>query len=129
MLKILRSSEKLSTVWLHEPHYQATISTKFKAESLKRAQRLAAAAGVYKVEEASYPNIGQLNSRAKSRDYSIDGKKITDQSVRKCGNKIDGAELAVTPCYRAKSFTSSVGAGDTASAAFIFSLKAPINQV
>lgn len=129
MHKILKLSEKLSTIWLHEPHYQATISTKFEAESLKKAQRLAAAAGVYKVEKGYYPTIGQLNSRAKSRDYSSDGKKITDYSVRKYGNKIDGMELAVTPCYRAKSFISSVGAGDTASAAFIFSLKAPINQV
>jgi hypothetical protein len=122
MLKLPRSSEKLSTVWLHEPHYQASISTKFEAELLKKAQRFAAAAGVYKVENGSYPTLGQLNSRAKSKDYSSAGKKMADYSVRKYGHKIGDMELAVTPCYRAKSFVSSVGAGDTASAAFIFTL-------
>lgn len=122
MLKLSRYSEKLSTVWLHEPHYQASISTKFGLELLKKAQRFAAAAGVYRVEKGSYPTLGQLNSRAKSRDYSSTGKKMADHSVRKYGHKIGGMELAVTPCYRAKSFVSSVGAGDTASAAFIFTL-------
>jgi sugar/nucleoside kinase (ribokinase family) len=122
MLKLLRSSEKLSTIWLHEPHYQASMSTKFGVELLKKAQRFAAAAGVYRIEKGSYPTIGQLNSRVKSKDYSSRGKKMADYSVRKYGNKIGDMELAVTPCYRAKSFVSSIGAGDTASAAFIFML-------
>jgi len=122
MFKLLKSSEKLSTIWLHEPHYQASISTKFGVELLKKAQRFAAAAGVYRVEKGSYPTTGQLNLRAKSKNYSSTGKKMADYSVRKYRHKIDGMELAVTPCYRAKSFVSSVGAGDTASAAFIFML-------
>lgn len=122
MLKILKSSEKLSTIWLHEPNYQASISTKFGAERLKKAQRFAAAAGAYRVENGSYPTIGQLNSKTKSKNYSSTGKKIADRSVRKYGDKIGGMRLAVTPCYRAKSFVSSVGAGDTASAAYIFLL-------
>jgi hypothetical protein len=122
MLKILGSLERLCTVWLHEPDYQASISTKFGVESLKKAQRFAAAAGVYKVEKGSYPTVRQLNSRIKSGDYSSTGKKIANHSVRNYGNKIGGMGLAVTPCYRAKSFVSSVGAGDTASAAFIFKL-------
>ena len=122
MLKILRSSKKLSTIWLHEPHYQASISMKFGVELLKKAQKFAAAAGVYRVEKGSYPTIGQLNSRAKSKDYSSTGKKMADYSVRKYGHKINNVELAVTPCYQAKSFVSSIGAGDTASAAFIFML-------
>jgi hypothetical protein len=122
MLKIQRSSEKLCTVWLHEPDYQASISTKFGVERLRKAQRFAAAAGVYKVEKGSYPTIGQLNSRVKSGNYSSTGKEIADRYVRKYGDKIGGMELAVTPCYRARSFVSSVGAGDTASAAFIFEL-------
>jgi sugar/nucleoside kinase (ribokinase family) len=127
MLKILKSSEKSSTVWLHKSHYQASISMKFGVELLNKAQRFAAAAGVYRVEKGSYPTIRQLNLRAKSKNYSSAGKKMADYSVRKYGNKIDGMELAVTPCYRAKSFVSSVGAGDTASAAFIFMLEAPNN--
>jgi hypothetical protein len=122
MLKLLNSSERLSTIWLHETHYQASMSMKFEVELLEKAQRFAAAAGVYRLERGSYPNIGQLNSRAKSKDYSSKGKKIADYSVRKYGHKIDDMALAVTPCYRAKSFVSSVGAGDTASAAFIFML-------
>lgn len=122
MLKLLKSSEKLSTVWLHEPHYQASMSTKFGVELLEKAQRFAAAAGVYRVENGSYPTLGQLNSRAKSKDYSGAGKKMVDHAVRKYGHKIGNMEFAVIPCYRAKSFVSSVGAGDTASAAFIFTL-------
>jgi len=119
MFKLLKSSEKLSTVWLHEPHYQASISAKFGVKLLEKAQRFAATAGVYRVEKGSYPTLGQLNLRARSKDYSITGKKMADYSVRKYGHKIGDMELAVTPCYRAKSFVSSVGAGDTASAAFI----------
>jgi sugar/nucleoside kinase (ribokinase family) len=122
MLKILGSSDKLCTAWLHEPDYQVSVSAKFGVELLKKAQRFAAAAGVFRVERGSYPTIGQLRSRAKSGVYSSTGKKFADRSVRKYGNKIGGMELAVTPCFRAKSFVSSVGAGDTASAAFIFML-------
>jgi ADP-dependent phosphofructokinase/glucokinase len=122
MLKILKSSEKLSTIWLHTPHYQVSVSKKYGVELLEKAQIFAAAAGVYRVEKGSYPTIGQVNSRAKSKDHSKMGQKFVSDAVRKYDGKIDDTNLAVTPCYRAKGFVSSVGAGDTASAAYTFML-------
>ena len=122
MSKLLKSSEKLSTIWLHAPHYQASVSTKYGAELLEKAQTFAAAAGVCRVEKGSYPTIKQINSRVKSRDCPETGQRFVSDVARKYGNKIDGAGLAVTPCYRARDFVSSVGAGDAATAAYAFSL-------
>lgn len=122
MSKLLKSSEKLSTIWLHAPHYQASVGREYGVKLLEKAQTFAAAAGVYRVEKGSYPTFRQLNLRAKSKNYSKAGKKLVREAVRKYGDKIDGAGLAVTPCYRAKSFISSVGAGDTASAVYTFML-------
>ncbi len=122
MSKLLKSSEKLSTIWLHAPHYQASVSTEYGVKLLEKAQTFAAAAGVCRVEKGSYPTIKQINSRAKSRDYPETGKRFVSDVARKYGNKIDGTGLAVTPCYRARGFISSVGAGDTATAAYAFSL-------
>lgn len=122
MFKLLKSSEKLSTIWLHAPHYQASVSMEYGIKLLEKAQSFAAAAGVYRVEKGSYPTIRKLNLRARTKDYSKEGQKLVSDTVRKHGNKIDGTWLAVTPCYRAKDFISSVGAGDTAAAAYIFIL-------
>ena len=122
MSKLLKSSKKLSTVWLHAHHYQASVSMKYCVELLEKAQKFAAAAGVYRVEKGSYPNIRTLNLRAKSKDYSKAGPKLMSDTLRKYGNKIDDTRLAVIPCYQTKSFTSSVGAGDVAAAVYTFML-------
>jgi len=122
MSRLLKSSEKLSTIWLHAPHYQASVSTEYGVKLLEKAQKFAAAAGVCRVEKGSYPTTKQINSRAKSRDYPEAGKRFVSDVARKYGNRIDSTGLAVTPCYRARGFISSVGAGDTATAAYTLSL-------
>lgn len=38
------------------------------------------------------------------------------------GGKMGDAELVVTPCYVARSFTSTVGAGDVAAAAYTYTI-------
>lgn len=122
MSKLIKSSEKLATIWLHAPHYQASVSTEYGVKLLEKAQTFAAAAGVCRVERGSYPTIKQINLRAKSRDCLETGRRLVSDVARKYGNKIDDNRLAVTPCYRASDFVSSVGAGDTAAAAYAFML-------
>ena len=122
MHNILESLKRPSTVWLHALDYQASLSTKYERELLERAQVAAAAAGVYRVERGTYPTLGEFTKRMKIKNFSEKGLKIIQYVTKKYGRKIGAAELVVTPCYDARSFTSTVGAGDAAAAAYTYAI-------
>ena len=120
MQNILESLKRPSTVWLHSLDYQASLSTKYEKKLLEKAQVAAAAAGAYRVERGAYPTLGELTKRMKIKNFSAKGLKITQYATKKYGGQIGAAELIVAPCYVAKNFTSTVGAGDTAAAAYTY---------
>lgn len=122
MHNILKSLKMPSTIWLHSLEYQASLSTEYGQKLLERAQVAAAAAGFYRVENGVYPTLGRLTKRMKIKNFSEKGLKITRHATKKYGGKIGAAELVVTPCYEARSFTSTVGAGDAAAAAYTYAI-------
>ncbi len=120
MHNILKSLKMPSTVWLHSLDYQATLSTKYGRKLLEKAQVAAAAAGVYRVEKGTYPTLKELTKRMKIKTFSEKGLKMTQYATKKYGDKVGAAELVVTPCYEARGFTSTVGAGDASAAAYTY---------
>ena len=122
MHHILKSLKGPSTVWLHSLDYQSSLSTKYGKESLEKAQRAAALAGVCRVEKGAYPTLRELAKRKKIKNYSKKGLKTVRYAMKKYGGEMGGAELVVTPCYRARSFTSTVGAGDVAAVAYTYTI-------
>lgn len=118
MRNILGSSGEISTIWTHSLDHQASLSTRYGRKILENAQFAAATAGVCRVEKGSYPTLEDLAQRRKIKEYSEKGLKMVSQTTKKHRDKIGGAELVVTPCYRAREFASTVGAGDVASAAY-----------
>jgi hypothetical protein len=120
MRNILESSEKLSTIWFHSIDYQASLSTKYGRELLEGAQVAAATAGVCRVEKGAYPTLGELAKRREIKNYSEKGLKATEHATKKYGGKIGDAALVATPCYKARSFASTVGAGDVAAAVYTY---------
>lgn len=120
MRNILESSGGISTIWVHSLDYQASLSTKYGRGLLENAQLTAATAGVCRVEKGSYPTLEDLTKRRKIKNYSEKGLKTVNHASKEYGGKIGGAELVVTPCYKAREFASTVGAGDVASAAYTY---------
>jgi len=120
MRNILGSSERLSTIWLHSIDHQASLSTKYGRELLEEAQVAAAAAGVCRVEKGTYPTLGELARRREIKNYSEKGLEAAEHATKKYGSKIGDATLVVTPCYKARSFASTVGAGDVAAAVYTY---------
>ena len=120
MRNILESSENLSTIWLHSSNYQASLSTKYRQELLDEAQVAAATAGVCRVEKGTYPTIGELAKRRRIKNYSKKGLEAVEHATKKYGGKIGDAALVVTPCYKPRSFTSTVGAGDVTAAVYTY---------
>lgn len=122
MHSVLEFLERPSTIWLHSLDHQASLSTRYGRELLREAQVTAAAAGVYKVEKGTYPTIRELTRRRKIKNYSKKGLEVAKHASKKYGGKIGGAVLVVTPCYNARDFTSTVGAGDVAAAAYTYTI-------
>jgi len=122
MRDLLDSSENLSTIWLHTPEYQVSLSTRHSKKLLEKAQMNAAAAGVFRVETGRFPNFKELVERARVRNYSEEGKVAVKKILKEYATTVKGGELVATPCFKRRSFFSSVGAGDTASAAYIYSI-------
>jgi hypothetical protein len=122
MCNILESSECISTVWVHSLYHQASLSTKYSRKLLENAQLTAATAGVCRVEKGAYPTLEEIAKRRKTKNYSKKGLKTAAHASKKYGGKIGDAELVVTPCYKARGFESTVGAGDVASAAYTYVL-------
>jgi ADP-dependent phosphofructokinase/glucokinase len=120
MCCVLESPGEISTVWLHSLYYQASLSTKHERELLEKAQMIAATAGVCRVEKGSYPTTRDIVRRRKRRNYSKKGLEMVSLISKKYSSEIKGAELVVTPCYKARDFMSTVGAGDVASAAYTY---------
>lgn len=122
MSTILEESRDLSTVWLHTPSYQSSLSGTFSRSSLEKAQENSALAGVYKVEKGGYPTMEDLSILKKTHNFSGKGLEKREAAFERYGKKIDGRELVVTPCYEVENFFSTVGAGDVSSAAFLYYL-------
>ncbi len=122
MSHILDASDNLTTVWLHTPSFQASLSTEFTSENLEKAQNTAALAGMFKVEKGSYPSEKDVNLTKVDRVLSDVGLKTVEDIKKKYDGKIGDAVLTATPCYVGEYFTSTVGAGDTAAAAYAYSL-------
>ncbi len=122
MDKLLEESENLSTVWLHTPNYQATLSGEFSSSELEKAQKVSAAAGLYKVETGKFPFRKDIISVLKTHDLSTGGKEKRREILEKCGKEWKGRNLVVSPCFQAESFVSTVGAGDVSSAAYLHTL-------
>lgn len=118
MPHILESSEKLNTIWLHSLDYQISLSTRYGRELLEEAQLASAAAGVYRVEKGTFATLTELNKRKTVKNYSKKGLRKVKQVTKMYKDKIKNIELAVTPCYVARSFTSTVGAGDISASAY-----------
>ncbi len=116
MSKILESSN-FNTVWLHSLDYQMSLSKKYEKNILEEAQIASAAAGVYRVENGTFPTLAGLEHRKKTRNYSEKGlAKVKDFAKKYSSEK--NFNFAITPCFLARSFTSTVGAGDISAAGY-----------
>ena len=124
MHHILKSLKGPSTVWLHSLDYQASLSKNYGKGLLEEAQRAAALAGVYRVEKGTYPTPVELTKQKKIKNYSKEGLETVRYAMKKYGGGMGGAKLIVTSCYRARNFTSTVGAGDVAAAAYTYTIPA-----
>lgn len=122
MKQIMKKTDNVSTVWLHTKDFQATISSFFQTETLKKAQELSALAGLYKVETGDFPTLAKMKNLREKRNLSRKGSKINKEVKAKYGNKIDGYEFVITPAYKSEEFFSTVGAGDVSGATYLFSL-------
>ncbi len=116
MSKILEISG-FNTVWLHSLDYQMSLSKKYEKNTLEEAQIASAAAGVHRVEKGTFPTTAELSNRKKIKNYSEKGlAKVEDVTKKYSGAK--NFKFAITPCFAARSFTSTVGAGDVSAAAY-----------
>jgi len=122
MCNILDSLGGPSTVWLHSLDYQASLSMKHERELLERAQNAAALAGVCRVERGTYPTPRELVKRRGIGNYSKKGLRAAKEAMDRYGGEVGDAELVVTPCYEPRDFTSTVGAGDVAAAAYTYTI-------
>lgn len=122
MSGLLEEDNQLSTIWLHTPNYQATLSSSLPRRELKEAQELASVAGSYKVEREDYPNYEDLAKYREKREFSEEGLEKVEEIREAHGEEIGGKNLVVTPCYKLEDFVSTVGAGDVSSAAYLYSL-------
>lgn len=122
MLELKRKSENLSTIWLHNPYYQISLSDAFRSKDLEEAQEISSLAGLYKIEKGDYPTLEDISRLSNIRDLSEKGVKKEKHVSEVYGNKIEDCELVATSCYEEEEFVSAVGAGDVASAAYLYSL-------
>lgn len=122
MKNILTSGDNLSTVWLHTPNYQASVSSAFSKKTLEEAQTVAALAGLHKAESGEYPGIENLFELRRSREFSDIGLKKVRAFKNRHGRNIEGYELALTPCFKLEKFYSTIGTGDVSSGAYLYSL-------
>ncbi len=122
MSKILEESENLSTVWVHTPNYQITLTEEFGKDCIKRAQEKSALAGLYKVESGNYPSSQDLDRLEEERPLIEKGLEKKREIEDQYGSEIGEYEIIVTPCYEEESFVSTVGAGDVSSAGYLNSI-------
>ncbi|KXB06801.1 hypothetical protein AKJ52_01590 [candidate division MSBL1 archaeon SCGC-AAA382C18] len=121
MKKLIETSNYLSTLWLHAADFQTSISTVFSENKLKKAQKTAALAGLYRVEKGGYPTWKKLSHWQKNRNINKKGIEKVENIRNKYGEQ-EGIKIAITSCYEPKEFTSTVGAGDISAAAYLYSL-------
>ncbi|KXB06351.1 hypothetical protein AKJ53_00590 [candidate division MSBL1 archaeon SCGC-AAA382F02] len=122
MLKLLEEGENLSTIWLHTPHYHVSLSSDFSKNTLKKAQKFGALAGLYKVEKGKYPNLENLSDLEENRDHSSEGIEKCEEIHDQYEDEIDEKVLVATPCYEEEEFVSTVGAGDVSAATYLYSI-------
>lgn len=122
MLNILERSDKLTTVWVHTPSYQITLSEEFEMDRIEKAQDISTLAGLYKVERGDYPYRQDLIRLREERNLTKRGLEKEREIENRYGNEIEGYEIVVSPCYEEESFTSTVGAGDVSSAGYLSSI-------
>lgn len=122
MKDILDLENELSTIWIHSSEYQATLSSKFSLETLERAQDFSALAGLHKVETGDFPDLETIQKLSENREFSEEGLERVKEVRDKYGESLNGRDLAVTPCYEPEKFFTTVGAGDIASAVYVYSL-------
>lgn len=118
----LEKSENLTSLWLHKPGFQITLSEKFSQDTLEKAQDFSSLAGLYKVEKGGYPDVGAVSKLRKTHELSEEGLSESQNIRAQYGSSLDNKTLAVTPCYEAEKFTSTVGAGDVSAAAYLYSI-------
>ncbi len=128
MLEFLKNGDNLSTVWLHTPYYQITISEEFSRNHLTEAQKFSTSAGLYKVEKGSYPSEEELSEIPNSHEPFQEGLEKRDEVRNKYGKTLEGRELIITPCFEEKKFFSKVGAGSVSSATYLHTLATLINK-
>ncbi len=129
MLGFLKNADNLSTVWMHTPHFQITISERFSRKCLEEAQKISTLAGLYKVEKGGYPDRDVLSKLRESHEFFQEGLDKRKEVQDRYGEALEGRELILTPCFRDKEFFSTVGAGDVSSAAYLTTLASMINEV
>lgn len=122
MLKILENSEKLTTIWVHTPDYQITLSEELEMDCIEKAQDISALAGLYKVERGDYPYHKDITRLREERTLTEKGLKKKREIENRYGSEIGGYKLVVSPCYSEEFFSSTVGAGDVSSAGYISSI-------
>lgn len=120
MLNVLKSKNFLSTIWLHTPEYQVTLTENLSRSCLETAQDFAALAGLYKVELGDYPGSRSLSEFREAHDFEQEGKNRIDSFYSKYGERVDGKRLVLTPCYAEERFISTVGAGDVSAATYLY---------
>lgn len=128
MLEFLKNGDNLSTVWLHTPYYQISISEEFSRTHLEEAQKFSTSAGLYKVEKGSYPSEEELSEIQNSHEPFQEGLEKRDEIRNKYGKTLEGRKLVTTPCFEEKKFFSKVGAGSVSSATYLHTLAQLINK-
>lgn len=119
---ILEESNKLSSVWLHTPDYQSTLTSKYEKDILEKAQKNAALGGLYKVESGEYPTMKDIVKMKDNRSVSKKGLRESNSLLSRYESKTSDKILASTPCYEPEKFISTVGAGDVSSATYLHSI-------
>lgn len=122
MRDILDRGENLSTVWLHTPNYQVSLSSAFSRKTLEEAQTVSALAGLYKAESGKYPSLENLFKLRRSREFSEEGSEKVKTIKDRYGKNVGGYELAPSPCFKLEKFFSTIGTGDVSAGAYLYSL-------
>ncbi|KXB01774.1 hypothetical protein AKJ41_00320 [candidate division MSBL1 archaeon SCGC-AAA259O05] len=122
MRDILDCGESSSTVWLHTPNYQVSLSSAFSRKTLEEAQTVAALVGLYKAENGGYPSIEDLFKLRRSREFSEAGLEKVEAIKDQYGKNFGGYELASSPCFNLEKFFSTIGTGDVSAGAYLYSL-------
>lgn len=113
-----KTGAQTHTLWLHSHDFQATVSKAFSKPAIEKAQKISAACGALHVEGAQYPGESAIARKITNAPRNNGAEKSAAFKSAKSGNSV----FVSSPCFNVGKPRFEAGAGDAASAAYLWSI-------